>query len=239
MVLCAGRTGCSQQKLRGCRAAGHRCQPRLPSPPVTLLVSEDCVSEEGIHIHADLPPPRPLPPAGPKAGNQDTDASPLLARGTPLLPAPRSISRLRRSPKALLHPPWTRQGWKERGQAACPVTPAQPPRRSYPPGLFLKIFFLKSTQTSPLPQYPAPRCPGALFIPRDHGPLPPLPTMCPRATRPPQMYVQHHAQKSTPPKNAAESDTVGSAGQAVGTWTACGQSTSCGENWPRAEIWWL
>ena len=127
MVIRA-RTGCSQQKLRGCGAAGHCCQPRFPSPPP--LVSEACVSEEGIHIHMEmpgLPPPRLLPPPGPEAGNQDTDASTLLAQGTPLLPEPRGISRLRRSPKAPLHPPRTRQGWKERGQAACPVTLSQQP----------------------------------------------------------------------------------------------------------------
>lgn len=115
-VLCARRMGCSQQKL--------------PLTPITLLVSEAHMSKEDIHIHAemlDLPPPQLLPPSGLEAGNEDTDASVVLALGMPLLPAPRGISRLHHLPKALLHPPWTQQDWKERGQAACPVTPPQPP----------------------------------------------------------------------------------------------------------------
>lgn len=142
--------GLFQQKLRGCRATSHHCQPCSPSP--SPLVSEACVSKEGIHIHRemlDLPPPQLLPPPGQEAGNQDTDASTLLAQGTPLLPAPQGILQLRQSPKALLHPPQTWQGCKKKGQAACPVTPLQLPHS--PPGLFLK-----STQTSLLPKYLGP-----------------------------------------------------------------------------------
>lgn len=213
-------------------------QPPLPAPlpltPMMLLSSAALVSKESIHIHAevpDLPPPCLLPPPALETGNQDTDASTLVAQGTPLPPVPRGISQLHHLFKAQLHPPWAWQGWKERGQAPCPVTP---PHWSCPPGLSLK-----STQTSPLPQYLAPQCPGALFIPREPQGSARLPAICPRATRPPQTCVQHHAQKSTPQKNAAETDTVGSTGQATGTWTARRQSTSCKENWPRAEILWL
>lgn len=74
-------------------------RPPLPASlaltPITLLVSEACVSEEGIRIHAEMPdppPPRLLPPAGPKAGNQDTDASTLLAQRCSSPSTPRHLT---------------------------------------------------------------------------------------------------------------------------------------------------
>lgn len=63
----------------------------LALTPITLLVSEACVSEEGIRIHVEMPdppPPRLLPPAG----NQDTDASTLLAQRRSSPSAPRHLT---------------------------------------------------------------------------------------------------------------------------------------------------
>lgn len=174
-------------------------QPLLPAPlpltPITLLVSEAHMSEEDIHMEMlDLPPPRLLPPSGLEAGNEDTDTSALLAEGTPLLPAPRGISRLHRSPKALLHPPRTRQGWKERTgclsshttQTALLVLPARP---------FLKIH----TNQPPAPVSSSP-------MPRDSlGPqgatgLCPPPHNVPQSNEPSTDVCAMSCSKSTPPK---------------------------------------
>lgn len=153
MVLRARRMGCSQQKLRGCGAASHRCQPRFPSPPPR--VSEACVSEEGIHVHMEMPG---LPP--PHGCSHHRDRRQETRTPMPALSWHKerlfsqhpeashdSVARLRH---CFTHPGPGRAG--KRGDRL-PVQSHYPnrPTESCPSGLVLK-----STQTSPRPQYPAP-----------------------------------------------------------------------------------
>ena len=211
MVLRARRMGCSQQNSGGADQPATNASPASPQPRHAPGFRSP--GERGRHLHGDAGPASTTAapttrPGGRKPGHQ-RQHPPGTGNTSQHPEAPHNSAAHPRH--HFTHPGPGRAG--KRGRAARPVPPPQPPHSP--------AHQAASQNLHPPPSAPAPgsQCPGALCTPRAPRGSAHLPTACPTATWPPQTCVQRRAQKSTP-KNAAERDAVGSAGQAVGAWMA-------------------
>lgn len=141
---------------------------------------------------------------------------------------PEGISQLRCLPKALLPPPQTRQGWREgTGCLSSHTTPTTP----------LLLTPGRKIHTNPSAPVSGSLMPRGSLHPQEATGLCLPPHNVPQSNKAStDTRAASCSKKHNRPKNPAETDSVGSAGQAVGTWTACEQPTSYGENQPRAEL---